>query len=417
MTGFDPRRDYEYSASYESSALYNGFNYPGENNSPWTVELGFDLAANGVGDWFTLDDPVKGVLDNDTYLLAGEVLVDITRWVRRLTVKRGRSRQLEKFVPGTCELVMDNRDRIFDPTMEGSPFFGSIVPRKKMRIKYQDFPVFVGNTQDWDYEYDPKNRDAIATVRGLDGFSYLASQNVFQQTMTAELSGARVEHVLDGLGWPAEQRSIDSGTASLVADVVAGNVNALNYLQKVELSQNGLFFITREGLIRFEDSASGAATPFILGQDNIRFIDYEVSYGAEELYNRVNVSYYESASATATLTADDATSQTAYGVFEVSYDTFLSSSAQASSLATDLLTKFAQPRYRISRVRFDMRGLNSNSKVDVLSMEMGDQILVKYRPSNVGEPLNRVCLIDAIEHEATAATHIITMALTDLDGA
>jgi hypothetical protein len=336
--------------------------------------------------------------------------------VRRLSVKRGRSRQLEKFVPGTCEVLLDNRDRIFDPTMEGSPFFGSIVPRKKMRVRFDNFPVFVGNTQDWDFEYDARSKDATATVRGLDGLAFLATQNVPQQTMSAELSGARMEHVLDGLGWPAEQRSIDSGTASLIADVVGAEVNALNYLQKVELSQAGLFFITRDGLIRFEDSASGVTTPYVLGQNNIRFVDYEVVYGAEELYNRINVSYYPSASATSVVTADDATSQTAYGVFEASYDTFLSSSAQAASLTTELLSRFSEPQYRISRVTFDMRGLDTNSRVDVLSMEMGDQILVQYRPSNVGEPLNRNCLIDAIEHEANTADHKISMSLTDLGG-
>ena len=32
-----------------------------------TVEIAFDLSANGVGNWFTLDDPLKGVLDNTTY--------------------------------------------------------------------------------------------------------------------------------------------------------------------------------------------------------------------------------------------------------------------------------------------------------------------------------------------------------------
>jgi hypothetical protein len=413
MAGFDPRTPYQSAFLYESSRLYDGFRYPGPNNSPWTVEVGFDLAANGVGDWFTLDDPIKGELDNVTYLLAGEVLVDVTRWVRRIAVKRGRSRQLEKFITGACEVVFDNRDRLFDPTMEGSPFFGSIVPRKQVRIRYENFPVFAGNTQDWDFDYEP-NGDSTATVKGLDGFAYLATQTVSQQTMTAELSGDRVNHVLDGLGWPATQRSIDGGSASLTPDVVGANTNALSYLQKVEVSQNGLFFITRDGAIRFEDDYNGNPTPYVLGQNGIRFVDYEVIYGAEELWNRLNITYHTSGSVTATYTDEDAVSQTAYGVFESSYDTFLSGSAQAASLATNLLSQYAQPRYRVNRVVFDLQGLDTNSKTDVLSMEMGDRVLVTYRPSDVGEPLNRTCLIDAIEHDVTPSRHFVTMALTDL---
>lgn len=412
MTGFDPRIDYDTTVEYTTSRLYNGFRYPGPNPGPWKVELGFDLAANGVGDWFTLDDPVKGVLDNDEYLLAGEVLVDITRWVRSIDTKRGRSRQLEKFIAGAAEIVLDNRDRLFDPTMEGSPFFGSIVPRKKMRITHGESPVFVGNTQDWDFEYDPKG-DSTAIVRGLDGFAYLSSQNIAPQTMTAELSGARINHVLDGLGWPETSRFIDTGSASIVADVITGDTNALSYLQKIETSQNGLLFITRDGLVRFEETSLGNPTPFVVGQEGINFIDYEVVYGAEELYNKINVSFY-SGSVVQTVTAEDLTSEGKYGVFEASYETFLSGSVQAASLATSLVAQYAEPRYRINRVVFDMKGLPTQGSTDIFSMEMGDQLSLQFRPSNVGEPLNRTVLIDAIEHSVTPSTHRVTMALTDL---
>ncbi len=61
------------------------------------VEIAFDLAANGLGSFFTLDDPVKGKLDNTLYVLGGDVLVDVTSTVRQVSVKRGRNRQLEKF--------------------------------------------------------------------------------------------------------------------------------------------------------------------------------------------------------------------------------------------------------------------------------------------------------------------------------
>jgi hypothetical protein len=80
------------------------------------VQIAFDLAANGVGSYFTLDDPVKGVLDNATYKLAGDVLVDVTSSVRSISTKRGRSRQLDRFVAGSSNLVIDNRNRYFDPT-------------------------------------------------------------------------------------------------------------------------------------------------------------------------------------------------------------------------------------------------------------------------------------------------------------
>lgn len=419
MAGFDPRIDYDTAFLFDSSRLYDGFHYYGDNPGPWKVELSFDLSANGVGDWFTLDDVVKGLLDNVTYVLAGDIFTDVTRWVRSIQVRRGRSRQLEKFVAGQCEIVFDNRDRIYDPTMEGSPFYGSIVPRKQVRITYDGYPVWAGNTQDWDFDYDVRKNDATAIMKGLDGFSYMATQLVAAQTFTAQLSGARVNAVLTQLGWPLAQRDIDSGTASVAADTVAsGGTNALGYLQKVETSQNGLFFMNSEGLIRFVANADGNPTGFIVSQDAIGMVDYEVVYGAEELYNKVNINYY-SGSVAATITANDTISQGKYGVFEATYDTLLSGSVQSASLATALVTKYSEPRYRINKVVFDIRGLDSAAKTQVLSMEMGDSITVEYTPSNVGAPLDRVCLIDAIEHQASAAPlrHTVTLALTDLGAA
>ena len=68
------------------------------------AQIAFDLAANGVGDFFTLDDTTKGVFENATYLLAGDVLVDVTDTLRSVQIRRGRSRTLEKFTAGNANL-------------------------------------------------------------------------------------------------------------------------------------------------------------------------------------------------------------------------------------------------------------------------------------------------------------------------
>ena len=104
------------------------------------VQIAFDLSANGVGSYFTLDDPTKGVLDNATYTLAGDVLVDVTSSVRALSIKRGRSRQLDRFVAGSSNLVIDNRNRYFDPTN---------VPTTVTRTNLVTNPSFEVDTAGW----------------------------------------------------------------------------------------------------------------------------------------------------------------------------------------------------------------------------------------------------------------------------
>lgn len=411
MAGFDPRTFYEGTQVYESGGLYDGWQYKGDNPGPWYVELGVDLSANGIGDWFTLDDPIKGELDNTTYLLSGDVFVDITRYVRGLSVKRGRSRLLEKFITGACEVTLDNRDRLFDPTLTGAPFTGQIIPRKPVRIYYNTFPVFTGNVQDWDFNYT--TNDATAVMKCLDAFATLATQDVPPQTMTNQLTGARINYVLDQIGFPAELRSVDPGTASVTADVVGANVNALAYLQKIETSQNGLLFITGDGLVRFEDSYDGTPTPVEIGNGGVALSGLEVVYGAEELTNRVTVSYYSGVTQLS-VQVDDVPSQDKYGLFDTSVDTLISGSTAALALANLLLDRYKEPNYRIDSAAFNVEGLDSSGKNKILSLELGDRILLRFRPLGVGETLERSVLVDAIEHTAAPRNHLVSLALTDL---
>jgi hypothetical protein len=80
------------------------------------VRIAFDLAAGGVGDFFTLDDPVKGELDDGPFGLAGDILEDVTDDVRSITVRRGRSRELERYQAGAATVNLDNKDRTYDPS-------------------------------------------------------------------------------------------------------------------------------------------------------------------------------------------------------------------------------------------------------------------------------------------------------------
>ena len=80
------------------------------------AQIAFDLSLTTGVNFFTLDDVDKGVLDNTEYVLGGDALVDVTQYLRSVQVDRGRSRTLEKFTAGQCNITLDNRTRIFDPT-------------------------------------------------------------------------------------------------------------------------------------------------------------------------------------------------------------------------------------------------------------------------------------------------------------
>ena len=81
------------------------------------VFISFPTTTPGLGDDFRMDDAVLGVLDGEGVLGGlAETRVDVTDDVRSVTVRRGRSFQLEQFQAGQSTVVLSNNTRDYDPT-------------------------------------------------------------------------------------------------------------------------------------------------------------------------------------------------------------------------------------------------------------------------------------------------------------
>jgi hypothetical protein len=254
------------------------------------AQIAFDLSLTTGVNFFTLDDPDKGVLDNTEYVLGGDALVDVTEYLRSVQVERGRSRTLEKFTAGQCNIELDNRSRIFDPTYGPGPYFGQILPRKQLVIDDDGEELFSGFVEDWNYSYPAGGFDAVAEVSASDGFSILAQQTMTAGTQVAQLSGPRVTAVLDAAGWSSVKRDIGPGQSTLDADVVESTTNVLAYLQLVETSEFGALFIGRQGALTFRDRAELQAftTGVTFGPTGIPYKDIGVVWGTEEMKNTVS---------------------------------------------------------------------------------------------------------------------------------
>jgi hypothetical protein len=96
-----------------------------------TVEVTF---TSSPFDSFTLDDPVRGVLDNTDFILGGDVFTDITEDVLAVAVTRGKSRTLDHFTAGRASIQLQNRDREYDPLYTAGPLFGQITIYSKLAL-------------------------------------------------------------------------------------------------------------------------------------------------------------------------------------------------------------------------------------------------------------------------------------------
>lgn len=378
------------------------------------VQIAFDQSATQPVNFFRLDDPEAGVLDGP-YVLGGDILIDVTDKVRAVQVRRGRSRQLEKFTAGNANITIDNRDRSFDPLYAAGPYFGQLVPKKQVVIDLDDEPIFTGSVADWNLSYDV-NGNSIAEPSCTDAFDTFASQLVPAGTATSQLTGARVAQVLTDISWPTARRDIATGQATLNADVIADNVNALAYLSKIaDVSEPGALFMGKAGEVVFRDRADlqGFTSSVQLGGTGIPMTGMQVVYGVEEMANSVEVTYTAGSVVAGTAIATDTTSVTAYGEFAKQIDTLLADATQAQALADWTAVTYGQPKYRIDQVTVNIDALGTAQTSQVIGLELADVVLVEFTPNGIGPAIQQYVTIDAIEHSITPARHDITFTMSE----
>jgi hypothetical protein len=381
-----------------------------------TVELGFDLSGLG-GNFFILDSAEQGVLDNTEYPLGGELFYDVSEFVRSVSVSRGKSRQLDRFTAGNANIELNNNSRTFDPQNLSSPFYGQIIPKRTIKVATGGSAVFYGVVDDWNLNYDLSGL-SVTTADCVDGFTLLAQRALSAHTATSELSGARINAVLDraDVDWPTDLRDIDAGAQLLQADVVDDGANALEYLQLITDTESGSIFIGKDGDLVFKDRtvAPVSAGQVIFADDGsgVEFSEVQVVYGSELLYNYIQIERASGGTAIAT----DSDSISNYGQQAlIQTGLLMNSDDDAESLANYLLNQFKQPEYRFETLSVQLEALSSADQSDVLGLEIGDVCEIKFTPNQTGSQINQYATIIAVAHSIQPFSHRITFGFETLD--
>jgi len=368
----------------------------------------------GAVEGFILDDPVAGVLDNTVYTLGGTVFKDISNRVETLSISRGKNRDLDRFNAGSLNVILNNDDRAFDPNYSPSPFAGAIVPRREVRVTVDGVRTITTTIDDWNFDYSPGG-DSRAEIQATDDFTLLARQLLTAGTATPQLSGARVSAVLDqeDVGWPADKRNIDAGVSTLGADVFEGN--ALQYLQKVSDSEQGLLFVGKTGDLVFRDRldatpTSDTVTEFRDDGTGIPFTLTSVNYGSELLFNEAVVT-----SNAGTATANNDRSRTAYGISSVELDTLVSTQVQLENIANFFVQKYGDPEYRFESISVNLDTVGTANKAACLALEIGDVISIRFTPNSLGDPIEQFGQIIRIGHSIDTGRHDMAISVASLD--
>jgi hypothetical protein len=387
------------------------------------VELGANLGQRDLTR-FVLDDAVKGVLDNTEFTLGGDRFFDITDRLLSATTSRGKNTALDRIDAGNLNIVLDNFDRLFDPLYVDGTFFSQLIPGKEVRISCNGLPVIHAFVDDIDIAYEPGNR-SVVSIQAVDGLSTLTINNLPEVFPDVELSGARVERILDlpEVAWPIDKRDIDTGNSFMSDTDIAEGTQAVSYLQLVATSEAGEVFVSKDNKFVFKARNSPPGVIDLIFTDEadipgftvIPFAELGVVYGSEELYNRI-VLTNDQPTFPDEATAEDAESQLLYGPRSYAVNGLLNNEvSDLQFLADFLLARFKEPQYRFSSLSVVMDILSESQQNEVLDLEIGDVVQVKFTPSGIPPAIEQFVRVIGISHDWSNNEKRINLALERLD--
>jgi hypothetical protein len=227
----------------------------------------------------------EGKLDVNILGDATAVIVDVSSQINRIETNRGRTALSDQFQTGSLTLRIVDQNGDFNPQNTLSPYFTLLTPMKKVQITATysgtTYPIFSGFITSYVTTYpDTSSFDdvAITTIQAVDAFrlAQLAQISTVTGATAGDLSGTRINQILDEIDWPASQRDIDAGLTTLQADP-GTNRTALQALQIATESEYGAFYVDADNNFVFQDrgvtAGSIGGTPTVFADDGTG-IDY-----------------------------------------------------------------------------------------------------------------------------------------------
>jgi hypothetical protein len=224
-----------------------------------------------------------GILDTNVLADSAAVIVDVSNQVNRIETRRGRTALSDQFQTGSLSLRIVDQNGDFNPENPASPYYTLLTPMKKVQITATygstTYPIFSGFITSYVTTYPREAEDVTyTTIQAVDAFRL--AQNAQISTVTGasagQLSGTRINEILDEISWPASMRDIDAGLTTLQADP-GTNRTALAALTTVAQSEYGAIYVDASGSFVFQDRAVTASsiggTPTVFADDGSG-IDY-----------------------------------------------------------------------------------------------------------------------------------------------
>ena len=383
-----------------------------------TVRVRIGFTANE----FTLDDLVRGVLD--TGQLGGAVSYsDVTDDVQSISINRGRSRDLDTFLAGSCSVQLLNNSRKYENTNTASPYYPGIEPMIAIRVDattdggstYED--LFVGFVTDINLSYPDKN-NSFANFQASDAFMKIANTQIIDDSFSSTDSGTLINNILNSSTVKfSGDRDIETGVSNMQA-LSNFSGNTLSILQKVEQSENGLLFMSKDGKLTFKSRhttfPSSPSATFSDDGSDIPYLRVDYINDDNEIYNIINLTRLNGT----TQSVEDIGSQGKYLIRTLTRDgLYNDNDAEVLDASNFLLGKFKDAIIRFDNLVVDLTEATTSNQNTILQREVGDLVKVELSPVGGGSPaqISTNEIIDSISYNITPDIFSCSYKLSNAD--
>lgn len=385
------------------------------------------IATGFLIDAFTLDDPLKGVLDSPDYVLDGTTeFASVIDGATGISVFRGRRDIGDQFTAGTMSFDLNDTftGGIFNPFDTESPYYDTaqavpgLAPMRKVVLSREGEELFNGYIVDYSYNFNLGGLDTVS-VTCADDFYLLSQTYLNEWNVTEQLASARLVELLalpevNAFQLLGEQ-NIETSTITLggaAAYTVPNGTSVAAYTAKINESVQGRIFIARDGVFTFQDrignTLSASAADFHDDGTAIPYDNVGISFEANQVINRASVTH---AGASTPEIAEDLTSQATYFIQTTAIsDALVHNNTAALDLANYLLV--GQPEARYTNVSTLFASLTDAQRDTVAVLEIGNTVTIEksFSSGNTITSLAQELAIEGIQHEIDLSTgHRITL--------
>ena len=328
----------------------------------------------------------SGILGTNILADSASVIVDVSNVVDSIQTMRGRNPQADQFQTGTLSMRIVDQNGDFNPQNPASPYYTLLTPMRKVQITATygatTYPIFAGFITTYTTT-TPKNANDVVytTITAVDAFRLAQNAQISTVTSAAagQLSGTRINQILDQIGWPATMRDVDAGLTTLQNDPGTARTS-LAAMQTVETSEYGALYVDAAGSFVFQDRAVTAGST---GKAPVLFNDNGTNIGYYDAVWRLDDTLvYNSASITRTGgTAQTASNQASIDKYFIhSYNQqnlLMQTDAVALDYARAYVASRAETSIRCDAIKLDLYTNNYNAGIiAALSLDYFDPVTI-----------------------------------------